>query len=101
MVITSPSFRLWRSTRLDFTVMPLVLFRSSTMQALGLVRIWQWWRLTKRLSICRSLSGVRPMMVRPVRSGNSPTVRPSDTTISLASGTSGTDSWVLVSFGPT
>ena len=60
-----------------------------TTQASAVVTIWQWCRLTKRLSICRSLSGVRPTMVRPSRSGSSPTVRPSAATTSLASAGSG------------
>ena len=38
----------------------------------------------KRLSICTSLSGVRPMMTRPIRSGISCTVRPSVATSSRA-----------------
>src|SRR5207248_2319727 len=43
----------------------------------------------KRLSICTSLSGVRPMMTRPIRSGISCTVRPSVATSSRATAVPG------------
>src|SRR5881394_1565260 len=43
----------------------------------------------KRLSICTSLSGVRPMMTRPIRSGISWTVRPSVATSSRATAVPG------------
>ena len=41
------------------------------------VTSWQWWRLMNLLSICRSLSGVRPMTLRPGIRCSSATALPS------------------------
>src|SRR5262244_3591232 len=65
--------------------MPLVLFRSSITHECAVVITWQWWRLMKRLSMCTSLSGVRPTITRPTRSGISWMVRPSVATSRRAS----------------
>ena len=51
----------------------------------GVVVIWQWCRLTNLLSICTSLSTVRPMTRRPILSGRSSTCSPPCATMMRAS----------------
>jgi hypothetical protein len=69
---------------LPFTMVPLVLPRSSMNESFRMVMIAACSPLTARLSIWMSLWGLRPMRVRSLESVNSLSTCPSTLRISLA-----------------
>ena len=71
-------------TALPFTSVPLVLPRSSRNESFRIVTITACSPLTARLSICMSLCGLRPMVVRSFTKGISLSTNPSMLSISFA-----------------
>ena len=69
---------------LPFTIVPLVLPRSSMKESLRMVMMAACSPLTARLSIWMSLCGLRPMSVRSFESGYSLSTCPSTLRMSLA-----------------